>query len=1019
MRSCFHPIWATVPVLALSTYFYLAHDAQAKTQLDPSPAKVFWLERSWPAGDIPMAAREKALAQLRLRSQVFRWDALATMAADTSLVWQSVGPRPIVDYFGEVTSGHIEAIALDPRNSDVVYAGASGGGVWKSLDGGINWKPLTDDQAALDISTIAIDPNRPDTVYAATGFYYQAPGLIKSTDGGASWKSLPIPETFPTSRRNAPISSVAVSPINSNLVLAAFGYNGNGASFMNGNAGVYRSLDGGESWSPVLLANSAHKVLFDPQNPNIAYAAVGFAFTANDPSGIYKSIDSGATWTAVGSSTLPTHGSSTIHKFQLAIAALRGSTLYASASDSQSLVGMYKSADGGQNWVRLSNVPEYCTVCIWSNVIAVHPSNPDIVFVAGNDILVRSMDGGLTWSMAKANYIHGDHHSLVFSPDGSLLYDGNDGGIYKTRDVTAPAVNWTSLNQNLQVTEFYQGVSAHPHDPTISFAGSQDNGLLRYAGGQQWTAEFFCDCFTTLVNTSDPTVVFGVALNSAPIQKSVDGGITFAAASNGLGSDLPRLPRVLAMDWQNPNVLYFGARRVYRSANAARNWIPISPDLANGTGQVTSIAVAVTDSNTIFAAASPDDVGSGGSEITSFQRSSLWYSGNAQSGATATWQLRSSGLPNRWISRVVVDPLDSNTAYLTLSGFDTNQASPSGSPGHVFKTSNAGFSWTNISANLPDVPLSDIVIDPDFPGTFYVASDIGVFVTRNGGQKWVLLGTGLPRAAVTGLLLHRSSRILRASTYGRGMWDLRIIGPSGLPAPIASAAGVVNGASFLPGTVAPGEIVTVFGSALSVDSLTGASIVGKKFATTVADTQVLFDDVPAPLVYVSSGQLAAIVPYAVYGHSWTRMQVRYKDLYSPGIRLGVAASVPALFSASSSGTGQGAILNEDNTANSPSNPAGPGSIVVLYGTGEGQTDPPGVDGLIASAKLAKPLLPVTVRIGGQNAQILYSGAAPGLVAGVIQINARIPNGVTGLSVPLQITVGGASSPPTITLAVAQ
>jgi photosystem II stability/assembly factor-like uncharacterized protein len=888
LRNNSYGIAAVLVTLAIAATWSVAHREKPKSALDGAPAKLFWLERAWPAGSIPTEAREHALAEIRIRHSLTA-NALSAQIAEPGLVWQPVGPQPIVDYLGQVISGHIEAIAVDPRNSNVVYAGASGGGVWKTFDGGSTWAPLTDDQAALDISAITLDPAHPDTVYAATGFYYQTPGLLRSLDGGRSWTSLPIPDTFPASRRTAPIGSIAVSPANSNIVLAALGYNGNGASYLNGNAGVYRSVDGGQTWSAALPANSAHKVIFDPQQPTVAYAAVGFTFTVSDPSGIYKSLDSGATWTAVGSNTLPIRGS-VIHKFQLAIAPSRSSTLYAAASDRQSLVGMYKSIDGGQNWTRLANAPSYCNVCIWSNVIAVHPSNPDIVFVAGNDTLARSMDGGLTWSAAKANYIHGDHHAMVFSLDGSSLYDGNDGGIYKTSDVMAPTVNWTSLNHNLQVTEYYQGVSAHPRDANISFGGSQDNGLLRYSGGLQWTAEFFCDCFTTLVDPLNPAAVFGAALNNPPILKSTDGGVTFVGAGDGLGSNLPSLPRVLAMDSKTQSVLYFGGRNVYQSSNSAKTWSSISPDLTGGTGQITSIAIAPSDSNTVYVAASPTSIGAGGSEITSFQANSLWLSGNALAGAAANWRLRGSGLPNRWISRVVVDPSDANTAYVALSGFDTNQPGPSGSPpptpGHVFRTSSAGSSWVNISSNLPDIPLSDIVIDPDIPGTIYVASDIGVFRTQSGGLSWILLGTGLPRASVTGLLLHRASRTLRASTYGRGMWDLKLVGPSGTLAPATSAAGVLNGASFASGPVAPGEVVTIFGSTLASGQLISASVTAQKFPTTIGDTQVLFDDVPAPLLFVSPSQLGAIVPYAVYGHASTRVQVRNKDLYSPGVQLG-------------------------------------------------------------------------------------------------------------------------------------
>src|ERR1700682_5494616 len=199
-------------------------NSKSEFKLAPSSVRQFWLERAWPTGDIPPGARERAVALLQSWPDGIVADAPRLLTVDTSSAWQPVGPPPIVDYYGEVLSGHIEAIALDPRNAQVIYAGASGGGVWKSIDQGTNWRPLTDNQPALDISAFAIAPSDPDTVYAASGFYYQTPGFLKSTDGGDTWRSLPIPATFPASRRTAPISSLAISPLNSSVLLAAFGY---------------------------------------------------------------------------------------------------------------------------------------------------------------------------------------------------------------------------------------------------------------------------------------------------------------------------------------------------------------------------------------------------------------------------------------------------------------------------------------------------------------------------------------------------------------------------------------------------------------------------------------------------------------------------------------------------------------------------------------------------------------------------------------------------------------------------
>jgi uncharacterized protein (TIGR03437 family) len=216
----------------------------------------------------------------------------------------------------------------------------------------------------------------------------------------------------------------------------------------------------------------------------------------------------------------------------------------------------------------------------------------------------------------------------------------------------------------------------------------------------------------------------------------------------------------------------------------------------------------------------------------------------------------------------------------------------------------------------------------------------------------------------------------------------------GAPATLQS---VLNGASLLPGPVAPGEIITILGSAISsspgVDGIT-------------------FDGLPAPLIYISSDQINAVVPFGIAGHGSTTLDIINAARISTRISLPVASSAPAIFTLGGNGAGRGAILNQDSTVNSPDNPAERGSIIVIYATGAGQTDPPGADGLIPATVLPKPVLPVSVQVGGAAALILYAGAAPDQISGVLQVNCRVPMAsATGPAVPLVLTVGEATSPP--------
>jgi uncharacterized protein (TIGR03437 family) len=231
-------------------------------------------------------------------------------------------------------------------------------------------------------------------------------------------------------------------------------------------------------------------------------------------------------------------------------------------------------------------------------------------------------------------------------------------------------------------------------------------------------------------------------------------------------------------------------------------------------------------------------------------------------------------------------------------------------------------------------------------------------------------------------------------------------------------AGVVNAASFQGGGVAPGELITIFGSGIGPASLTPLALgADGKVANTLAETQVLFDGVPSPLIYVSASQVSAIVPYSVTGKSSTGLQISYKSLKSNTLAVPVSTCAPALFTADTSGKGQAAVSNQDGTFNGKNNPADKGTILTLYATGEGQTDPGGVDGQLALSVYPKPILPVSVKIGGVDAPLLYYGAAPQLVAGVLQVNAKVPDGVASGDQTIVLTVGSCSSPLGVTVAV--
>jgi uncharacterized protein (TIGR03437 family) len=314
-----------------------------------------------------------------------------------------------------------------------------------------------------------------------------------------------------------------------------------------------------------------------------------------------------------------------------------------------------------------------------------------------------------------------------------------------------------------------------------------------------------------------------------------------------------------------------------------------------------------------------------------------------------------------------------------------------------------------------------VAVDP--AGNVLITSDTLVRRVSQSGVITTIAGSGVreysgdgdlaTRAGMepTALAVDRTGRIYVSDTLNTRIRQLD-------PAQIFPS-GVLHGATFQAGPVAPGEIATFFGADLGPAELARGSFdPGGVLAKAVAEVQITFDGTPAPLLYVSAAQASAIVPYSLAGRSSTVVQVTYRGRKSNAITLPVAKSSPGIFTASASGRGPGAILNQDATLNTASNPAAPGSIIVFWATGEGQTAPAGLDGKLAADLFPKPILPVSVSIGGKEAEILYAAAAPGMVAGVMQVNARVPVNVTPSdAVPIRLKVGDTTSPEGVTVAL--
>ena len=781
----------------------------------------------------------------------------------------SSGSLAVDPVMGDCTGGHTGSIYYGTGEENFAFDSFYGAGVLISHDGGNTWTkdntfvsvtsgtpsvitPESASAAGPFIGAISVDPANTQVLLAAVqGISTQAhSGIWRSTDGGADWTLTPA-----------------------------------------------------TSYSPALPAqfDFGTGVAFDPNDPlgKTAYAALGIPFCASNTcgaagdeeldNGVYKSIDAGLTWTrmasldtAAGTTNSGNYGRITIAVGPSSNGLPSGTELVVSiasiAGSSNDLLGVFKSMDGGQTFTTMTT-PAFCNQqCFYDMAVGISPANANVIFLGGGpaadgsnsngsitppcgnipadqgiSAVIESTDGGQTWSDASCDnssgtFIHVDTHAFAFGP-GNKFFIGNDGGVWSSTNViTSPGgQNWTNLNSTLNLTQFYPGNSIHPSNPEIGFGGTQDNGMQMFNGQLQWSDTASCgDGAWTAIDPSTPSTVYTTceAIGQiGTILKNQEDGTGIGNGANWLALDTPAMdsdntnfiPPVV-VDPTTPQNVYFGTDRVWQSTNGGISWNPISTTLPSSTSftcgggacVITTLSVAPNSSNTVYVGA---DTGQ------------IFVSTNA-AGSAPTFAEMDQSLPKRTVTQVVASPMLSTTAFASFSGFSF--CSGCDQKGHVFMTTNGGGAWTNITGNLPDTPVNDIVVDPNdlMNNTLYVATDVGVFVTTTGGGSWSELQTGLPHVECTSLKLNNTARVLRVGTHGRGNWDLQL---PGLPAsaltgisPTSTAAGSAGFTLTLTGIGFPAGPMVNFGTtALTPASASATQITVNVPASVVAGSAVV------------------------------------------------------------------------------------------------------------------------------------------------------------------------------------
>ncbi len=638
--------------------------------------------------------------------------------------WSFLGPVNI--------PGRMTALVRHPSDANTLYVGAADGGVWKTTDAGATWAALSDNLPTLSIGSIALNPKNPAELWVGTGEgnfaidNYPGGYLYHTTDGGANWTVVTHPM--------GDLRGLAVKPDTPSTLFAA------------GTKGIFRSSDSGSTWTAVsgIPAGVGTEILVDPSTPATVYAAQG-NIRGSSNNGLYKSTDGGNTFAKL--SGFP---SANLGRISVALAPSQTSTLYAAIQNSSNflLLGVFKSTDGGTTWSQLNGSPDFCTQQCWYDIeVAVDPANPDKVYLGGIDNY-RSADGGKSWQQISiwyldqgaSKYVHADQHALVPTGPGEI-WAGCDGGVSYSNN---SGDSWSFRGKGMNTTQYYN-IAMHPTKPNWTIGGTQDNGTHLFSGSTSFTQVYGGDGGYCAISPTDPNIMYEEYVY-LDINKSSNGGGSWFSVTFGIDTSDPVLfIAPFVMDPTNPDVLYAGTNRIYRTTNGATSWLPMITNSLNA--EVSAIAVGPSTGGLIFA----------GTKLAGVYRC---VNPNDPS---PSFDYAGSGLPNRYVTSFAIAP-DEQTVYVTFSGTGT---------AHIFKSADRGSTWTALTSGLPDEPFNSIVLHPADPSVLYAGSDFGVYSSFDAGATWAPYGTGLPRVAVDSLAISSSQGLLQAGTHGRGVWQVQ------------------------------------------------------------------------------------------------------------------------------------------------------------------------------------------------------------------------------------------------------
>lgn len=709
--------------------------------------------------------------------------------------WQGGAPAGASDplkglqyrHLGPFRGGRSVAVAGVPSQPLVYYFGATGGGVWKTTDGGVNWESVSDGQpfGTGSVGAVEVSPSDPNVVYVGMGEtsirgnVSHGDGVYKSVDAGKTWKRMGLEDT-------RHIGRVRVHPRNPDVVyVAALGH----LFGPNEQRGVYRTKDGGKSWERVLFKSNkagAIDLVIDPNNPNNLYAAIWeakrtpYSLESGGPdSGLWRSTDGGDTWTDI--SRHPGLPKGLLGRIGVTVSGAQGDRLWAIVEADEG--GVFRSDNGGESWTRVNEGRNLRQRAWYYSHIYADPKSADTVYVL-NVGFYKSVDGGRTYTTIGVP--HSDNHDLWIDPNNPLrMINANDGGANVTTD---GGRNWSEQDQ--PTAQFYR-VALDNDFPYHVYGAQQDNSTVRIASRttgfgitiRDWEETAGSESGWVQPHPKDSNIVFG---------GNYGGYLTRLDHRTGQERDINVWPDN-PMGWgaegmkyrfqwnfpilfspHDPNILYTAGNRLFKTTNEGQTWVPISPDLTRNDktklgpsgGPITKDNTSVEYYCTIFTIAE-----------SPVQKGVIWAGSDdglvhVTRDAGANWQKVSDnikGLPE-WIqiNSIEASPFEAGTAYVAATMYKSDDNRP-----YLYKTNDFGKSWKKIVSGLPETAFTRVIReDPHRRGLLYAGTETGMYVSFNDGENWQSLQLNLPVVPITDLAVHKRDKDLVVATQGRSFWIL-------------------------------------------------------------------------------------------------------------------------------------------------------------------------------------------------------------------------------------------------------